>query len=190
MPPTAGEGIGIDRAGHALRRSAVDPREVILFPHLRPESARLVKRSLPYELFLGFRYLGSRAIRANLSLFAWIRRGQRVPRRGPPALILVVAVMTGFQDGIRDRIILAKPAPARLPDGRRRHERSRPGGGAACGRCRASRAATPFVLQQAAAHQPRRRKPTAVSSAAGHRRQLRDGRSERAERAAEGGRAR
>ena len=31
-----------------------------------------MKRGLPYELFLGFRYLGSRGNRANLSLFAWI----------------------------------------------------------------------------------------------------------------------
>ncbi|TMQ15793.1 MAG: ABC transporter permease [Candidatus Rokuibacteriota bacterium] len=64
-------------------------------------------RGLPYELFLGFRYLGSRGHRANLSLFAWIGVGSVF--LGVAALIIVQAVMTGFQDGIRDRIISASP---------------------------------------------------------------------------------
>jgi len=66
-----------------------------------------VTRGLPYELFLGFRYLGSRGHRANLSLFAWIGVGSVF--LGVAALIIVQAVMTGFQDGIRDRIISASP---------------------------------------------------------------------------------
>ena len=64
-----------------------------------------MKRGLPYELFLGLRYLGSRGNRANLSLFAWIGVGSVF--LGVAALIIVVATMTGFQDGIRDRIISA-----------------------------------------------------------------------------------
>jgi lipoprotein-releasing system permease protein len=105
-----------------------------------------VKRGLPYELFLGFRYLGSRGNRANLSLFAWIGVGSVF--LGVAALIVVVAVMTGFQDGIRDRIISASPhllvfqsgAAGMLDAGRVAAEvRAVPG----------VRAATPFVLQQA-----------------------------------------
>jgi lipoprotein-releasing system permease protein len=105
-----------------------------------------VKRGLPYELFLGFRYLGSRGNRANLSLFAWIGVGSVF--LGVAALILVVAVMTGFQDGIRDRIISASPhllvfqsgaAGMSHPDQVAASVRQVPG----------VRAATPFVLQQA-----------------------------------------
>jgi lipoprotein-releasing system permease protein len=105
-----------------------------------------VRRGLPYELFLGLRYLGSRGHRANLSLFAWIGVGSVF--LGVAALILVQAVMTGFQDGIRDRIISASPhlvifqtgaAGMRDADRVAATVRQVPG----------VRAATPFVLQQA-----------------------------------------
>jgi lipoprotein-releasing system permease protein len=62
---------------------------------------------LPVELFLGLRYLRSRGSRTNLSLFVWIGVGGVF--LGVAALIVVLAVMTGFQDGIRDRIISANP---------------------------------------------------------------------------------
>jgi lipoprotein-releasing system permease protein len=105
-----------------------------------------VTRGLPVELFLGFRYLRSRGQRTNMSLFVWIGVGGVF--LGVAALILVLAVMTGFQDAIRDRIIAANPhllvfqttgqgmtgaaeIAAKI--------RSRPG----------VRSATPFVLQQA-----------------------------------------
>jgi lipoprotein-releasing system permease protein len=64
-------------------------------------------RGLPFELFLGLRYLRSRGQRANLSLFVWIGVGGVF--LGVAALILVLAVMTGFQDAIRDKIIAANP---------------------------------------------------------------------------------
>ena len=62
---------------------------------------------LPFELFLGLRYLRARGHRTNLSLFVWIGIGGVF--LGVSALIVVLAVMTGFQDGIRDKIISANP---------------------------------------------------------------------------------
>jgi lipoprotein-releasing system permease protein len=105
-----------------------------------------VKRGLPYELMLGLRYLGSRGHRTQLSLFAWIGVGGVF--LGVAALIVVLAVMTGFQDGIRDRIISANPhllvfqmGAVGMVD---------PGPVTAQVRQVAGvRAATPFVLQQA-----------------------------------------
>jgi lipoprotein-releasing system permease protein len=105
-----------------------------------------VRRGLPFELFLGLRYLRSRGNRANLSLFVWIGVGGVF--LGVAALIVVLAVMTGFQDGIRDRIISANP-----------HLLVFQGGTAGLAEANAVaarvkevpgvRAATPFVLQQA-----------------------------------------
>jgi lipoprotein-releasing system permease protein len=105
-----------------------------------------MKRGLPLELFLGLRYLTARGSRANLSLFVWIGVGGVF--LGVAALIVVLAVMTGFQDGIRDRIISANPhllvfqsgsAGLTDPAGVVAKVTAVPG----------VRAATPFVLQQA-----------------------------------------
>ena len=120
---------------------------MILFPHLRPEAPRLVSRGLPFELFLGLRYLGSRGKRANLSLFVVDRRRRGVP--GRRVLIIVLAVMTGFQDGIRDRIISANPHLLIFQSGGSGSDRGRSAWRLACARCPGVRAATPFVLQQA-----------------------------------------
>jgi lipoprotein-releasing system permease protein len=104
-----------------------------------------VRRGLPFELFLGLRYLGARGNSANLSLFVWIGVGGVF--LGVAALIVVLAVMTGFQDGIRDRIISANP-----------HLLVFQGGGslvraeavtAKVRQVRGVRSAAPFVLQQA-----------------------------------------
>jgi lipoprotein-releasing system permease protein len=105
-----------------------------------------VSRGLPFELFLGLRYLRSRGQRTNLSLFVWIGVGGVF--LGVAALIVVLAVMTGFQDGIRDKIISANPHLLVFQGG---------GQGLAAAdevaaRLRAVpgvRAASPFVLQQA-----------------------------------------
>jgi lipoprotein-releasing system permease protein len=105
-----------------------------------------VNRGLPYELFLGLRYLGSRGKRSNLSLFVWIGVGGVF--LGVAALIIVLAVMTGFQDGIRDRILAANPhllifqsGGSGMAEADRVATRVRGVPGV--------RAATPFVLQQA-----------------------------------------
>ena len=105
-----------------------------------------MRRGLPFELFLALRYLGSAGQRANLSLFVWIGVGGVF--LGVAALILVLAVMTGFQDSIRDKIIEANPhllifsaGAAGLPNAPAVAERVRTVPGV--------RTATPFVLQQA-----------------------------------------
>jgi lipoprotein-releasing system permease protein len=105
-----------------------------------------VKRGLPYELVLGLRYLGSRGKRTQLSLFVWIGVGGVF--LGVAALIVVLAVMTGFQDGIRDRIISANPHLLVFQTG----AAGMADAGAVTARVRevpGVRAATPFVLQQA-----------------------------------------
>jgi lipoprotein-releasing system permease protein len=105
-----------------------------------------VSRGLPYELFLGLRYLGSRGKRTNLSLFVWIGVGGVF--LGVAALIIVLAVMTGFQDGIRDRILSANPHLLIFQSG----GSGMTGADRVAGRVRevpGVRAATPFVLQQA-----------------------------------------
>jgi lipoprotein-releasing system permease protein len=103
-------------------------------------------RGLPFELFLGLRYLRARGHRANLSLFVWIGVGGVF--LGVSALIVVLAVMTGFQDGIREKIIAANPHILILEPGGRGvtdaaalTKRVEP--------LRGVKSATPFVLQQA-----------------------------------------
>ena len=103
-------------------------------------------RRMPFEVFLGLRYLRARGHRTNLSLFVWIGIGGVF--LGVSALIVVLAVMTGFQDGIRDKIISANPhvlimeAGGRgVPDGGGLARQVAPVPGVV--------SATPFVLQQA-----------------------------------------
>lgn len=105
-----------------------------------------MRRGLPFEIFLGLRYLRARGQRTNLSLFVWIGIGGVF--LGVAALIVVLAVMTGFQDGIRDKIISANPhvlifgtlsGGIQDADAVAARIRQTPG----------VRSATPFVLQQA-----------------------------------------
>ena len=105
-----------------------------------------MRQGLPFELLLGFRYLRSRGQRTNLSLFVWIGLGGVF--LGVGALIVVLAVMTGFQDGIRDRIIAGSPhllifqsGPQGLDDAERVAARVQAIQGV--------HSATPFVHQQA-----------------------------------------
>jgi lipoprotein-releasing system permease protein len=104
-----------------------------------------VKRGLPFELLLGLRYLGARGQRGALSLFVWIGVGGVF--LGVAALIVVLAVMTGFQDGIRDRIISANPHLLVFQAGGK--ALTEPASVAQRVRgVRGVRTATPFVLQQ------------------------------------------
>jgi len=103
-------------------------------------------RGLPFELFLSLRYLRARGQRANLSLFVWIGVGGVF--LGVSALIVVLAVMTGFQDGIKDRIIAANPHILLLDSGGRGVVDAT----AIAAKVRTVsgvRSATPFVVQQA-----------------------------------------
>ncbi|MBI1735145.1 MAG: ABC transporter permease [Candidatus Rokubacteria bacterium] len=105
-----------------------------------------MSRGLPFELFLGFRYLRSRGQRTNLSLFVWIGVGGVF--LGVAALIVVLAVMTGFQDAIRDKIIAANPHLLVFQSG----GKGVTGSDALAEKLRTVRgvkSATPFVLQQA-----------------------------------------
>jgi lipoprotein-releasing system permease protein len=105
-----------------------------------------VTRGLPFELFVAMRYLGARGQRASLSLFVWIGVGGVF--LGVAALIVVLAVMTGFQDGIRDRIIAANPHLLIFQAG----NRTLTDADSVAARVRevkGVRSATPFVLQQA-----------------------------------------
>ena len=104
------------------------------------------RRGLPFEVFLALRYLRARGHRTNLSLFVWIGVGGVF--LGVSALIVVLAVMTGFQDGIRDRIIAANPHIL-IFEGGGRGMRDAP---ALLDRVRdvpGVRSAAPFVMQQA-----------------------------------------
>ncbi len=106
----------------------------------------MLGRSLPFEVFLGLRYLRARGHRANLSLFVWIGIGGVF--LGVSALIVVLAVMTGFQDGIREKIIAANPHILIMEAG----GRGVADAGALAARVmpvKGVRSATPFVLQQA-----------------------------------------
>jgi lipoprotein-releasing system permease protein len=104
-----------------------------------------MNRGLPFELFLGLRYLTARGQRTNLSLFVWIGVGGVF--LGVAALIVVLAVMTGFQDGIRDKIISANPHLLIFQTGGGLADADRVA--AEVRGVRGVRSATPFVLQQA-----------------------------------------
>jgi lipoprotein-releasing system permease protein len=103
-------------------------------------------RGYPFELFLALRYLGAKGQRTNLSLFAWIGVGGVF--LGVSALIAVLAVMTGFQDGIRDRILSANPHVLILEAS----GRGVPNAATLAGQVSTVtgvRSASPFVIQQA-----------------------------------------
>ena len=114
MPPDRGRGDRHRPPGHAVRRPAVDPRrDPVPAPAAGArlgdgrgragDEARAARSSCSSACATC-----GRARPAGEPLALRVdRRGRRLPRRG--ALIVVLAVMTGFQDGIRDKIISANP---------------------------------------------------------------------------------
>ena len=59
--------------------------------------------SLPYELFIGLRYLKAKRKQTFISIITFISMAGVMV--GVMALIVVLAVMTGFQEDLRDKIL-------------------------------------------------------------------------------------
>ena len=106
----------------------------------------MMRARLPFEIALSLRYLRAKGRRMTLSLFVWIGVGGVF--LGVAALIVVLAVMTGFQGGIRDKILAANPHIVVL-DGSGKGIANFDVLAQELSRVDGVKWATPFVLQQA-----------------------------------------
>ena len=88
--------------------------------------------NVPFELHIALRYLLAKRKQAFISVISFISTlGVTV---GVMALVIALALMTGLQQEVRDRILGVEPARLRLEA--RRHRRTTAPKPTGCGRCR------------------------------------------------------
>ena len=82
-------------------------RDVVLFPLMRPRGLAVLSATMPYELQVAIRYLVARRRQAFISLISFVSAlGVAV---GVTALVVALALTTGLQGELRDRMLGSMP---------------------------------------------------------------------------------